>query len=127
MNGMKTIVRVELLRFIPGFSAESDPEALYSRDNARFWAAHSSGRTVRRVSISAVSSAGWCPLRDHLDDRWGQERQPNEPSDIAHADAFLRRNRGERGSPAPRPAGQTTGRARPTALSRARSTLGRGV
>jgi hypothetical protein len=23
-------------------------------------------------------------LRDHLDQRRGQERQPNEPSDIAH-------------------------------------------
>jgi hypothetical protein len=38
-------------------------------------------------------------LRDHLDERWGQERQPNEPSDIAHADPFLRCNRGERCRP----------------------------
>jgi len=35
-------------------------------------------------------------LRDQLDDRRGQEGQPNEASDVAHPDPFLRRNFGER-------------------------------
>jgi hypothetical protein len=39
------------------------------------------------------------PLRDHLDQRRGQERQPNEPSDLAHVYLFSRRYRGERGRP----------------------------
>ena len=62
-------------------------------------------------------------VRDRVDDRRGKKREPEEASDIARADPFPSRDRGDRGR-APGSEIVKPPRARATALSRTRSTFG---
>ena len=43
-----------------------------------FCASQFKGRTVRRVGISTVRSLWLAAIRDHLDDLWREQREPEE-------------------------------------------------